>query len=286
MNHADETIGFACGDAKLGGILSVPRVGADTAVVIVVGGPQYRVGSHRQFVLLARRLADGGYPVLRFDVRGMGDSSGAPRSFESIGDDVAAAIDALQQRLPEVDRVVLWGLCDGASAALLYMHDTQDPRVCGLCLLNPWVRSEASLAVTHIKHYYTRRLLQGEFWAKLASGKVGLGAQADFMRKIRIAFAGDAAPDPAHTAAPYPQRMASAWNAFNGRILLLLSGQDLTAKEFLEHATRDNEWQRALRHPRLARRDFPAADHTFSDAASRQAVEAATVDWIKHVPTR
>jgi hypothetical protein len=44
--------------------------------------------------------------------------------------------------------------------------------IAGLVLLNPWVRSEVSLAQTHIKHYYGQRLLQGEFWRKLLSGRM------------------------------------------------------------------------------------------------------------------
>jgi alpha-beta hydrolase superfamily lysophospholipase len=92
--------------------------------------------------LLPRRISGS-----RFDVRGMGDSEGAARSFESIERDIGAAVDCLQRRMPGTERVVLWGLCDGASAALLYWHTTQDVRVSGLSLLNPWVRSEASLAL-------------------------------------------------------------------------------------------------------------------------------------------
>jgi len=61
-------------------VVSVPgeadAAAADTGVLIVVGGPQYRVGSHRQFVMLARFLADHGVPCMRFDYRGMGDVSG------------------------------------------------------------------------------------------------------------------------------------------------------------------------------------------------------------------
>ena len=45
------------------------------AVVIVVGGPKYGVGSHRQFVTTARYVAAAGYPVLRFDYPSKGDSS-------------------------------------------------------------------------------------------------------------------------------------------------------------------------------------------------------------------
>lgn len=51
-----------CGQDTLVGVLSLPDAPSNTAVVIVVGGPQYRVGSHRQFVLLARALyADLGF---------------------------------------------------------------------------------------------------------------------------------------------------------------------------------------------------------------------------------
>ncbi|MEO6566032.1 MAG: alpha/beta fold hydrolase, partial [Casimicrobiaceae bacterium] len=81
--------------------------------MIVVGGPQYRVGSHRQFALLARALARVGIPALRFDYRGMGDSEGDRRSFDEIDADIAAAIDTLC-REAHLARVVLWGLCDGA----------------------------------------------------------------------------------------------------------------------------------------------------------------------------
>ena len=123
-------------------------------VLIVVGGPQYRVGSHRQFLLLSRRLAAEGYPVMRFDYRGMGDASGAMRGFEQASADIGAAIEAFQRACPAVQRIVLWGLCDAASLALLYVDATQDDRIAGLAILNPWVRSEASLAQTHIKHYY------------------------------------------------------------------------------------------------------------------------------------
>ena len=45
---------------------------ASRGMLIVVGGPQYRAGSHRQFTLLARDVAATGVPTMRFDYRGMG----------------------------------------------------------------------------------------------------------------------------------------------------------------------------------------------------------------------
>lgn len=279
MNYTEQAIIFDCGQETLAGITAVPEAPASTGVVIIVGGPQYRAGSHRQFVLLARSLAIAGYPVLRFDYRGMGDSTGTPRDFTDVTDDISAAITSIQEQLPSVKHVVLWGLCDGASAALLYWNDTRDSRVSGLCLLNPWVRSEASLARAHVKHYYVQRLMQKQFWAKLLSGKVAIAALAGLLRNVRLMVTGSGSPARA-LHQPFQQRMAQAWDHFGGNILLLLSGDDYTAKEFLEYASMDAAWAGLLGCPNVVRHDLPDADHTFSDTAARTRVEATTLEWL------
>jgi exosortase A-associated hydrolase 1 len=278
VTYIEETTLFLCEGEPLVGILAKPATPADTGVVVIVGGPQYRAGSHRQFVLLSRALAAAGYAVLRFDYRGMGDSSGAQRDFESASRDVGAAIDQLQQGAPTVQRVVLWGLCDGASAALLYCNDVQDPRVTGLCLLNPWVRSEASLAKTQVKHYYTQRLRQKEFWVKLLSGKVALSALSGFAAKLRQSSGN--ANKRQNEVGTFQQRMAKVWHDFGGRILLILSGDDYTAKEFIEHAQTDAAWKNYQGHPKFTRVDIAGVDHTFSSAFSRGKAEEATLHWL------
>jgi exosortase A-associated hydrolase 1/exosortase A-associated hydrolase 2 len=262
----EHVLHFDCAGDSLLGIVSLPGEATmvDTGMIVVVGGPQYRAGSHRQFVLLARAVAEAGYPVLRFDYRGMGDSSGDLRDFEQVTPDLAQAIDAFQKDQPALRRFVIWGLCDGASAALLYLDARADPRIAGLCLANPWVRSEATLAKTQVKHYYTQRLRQPEFWKKLLSGKVALASLGQLGRAVRIALARQSAA-PAQQALPYQERMARAWHRFQGATLLLLSGEDLTAKEFLEHIRHAPAWQGALQKPGVVRQDEPQADHTFSD---------------------
>ncbi|HCZ15176.1 MAG TPA: hydrolase 1, exosortase A system-associated [Candidatus Accumulibacter sp.] len=253
---------------------------AACGVLIVVGGPQYRAGSHRQFLLLSRRLAAAGYPAMRFDYRGMGDASGAMRSFEDVSADIGAAIDAFLRACPAVQRIVLWGLCDAASAALLYVQATADPRVAGLALLNPWVRSEASLAQTHIKHYYGQRLLQGEFWRKLLSGRMQVLKAISGLLGDALAARRSAARGKAHAARAFQDRMAEGWQQFPGQLLLVLSGQDYTAKEFLEFAAGDPGWSGLLEAARLRRVDLADADHTFSSRALRTQVEEATLNWL------
>ena len=74
--------------------------------------------------------------------------------------------------------------------------------------------------------------------------------------------------------------MAKAWNNFPGAICLILSGNDYTAKELLEHQTQAKQWREAMNHPRLSRHDLPEADHTFSGEPDRQAAESLTVVWL------
>jgi len=172
---------------------------------------------------------------------------------------------------------VLWGLCDGASAALLYLHESPDARVQGLVLLNPWVRSEASLARTHVKHYYLQRLLQREFWRKLFSGRVARVAVSgllDNLRKSRGAAGGSG-------ALAFQQRMAAAWRAFPGRILLVLSGNDYTAREFQETIRADPAWAGAMERQGLTTHEVAGADHTFSRIADRLALELVTARWLQ-----
>lgn len=281
MTTRHHAIGFACQGATLQGVLTEPAspaAGSGIGVVVVVGGPQYRVGSHRQFVQLARLLAEQGHAVLRFDVRGMGDSTGNPRSFEALDDDIAAALDTLHAARPGLRHTLLWGLCDGASAALMYVARRADRRVSALCLANPWVRSEQSLAKAHVKHYYWRRLRQPEFWRKLLSGGVALAAARELARNLRLSAAGAGAGPEA--PADFRTLMARGWRGFGKPMLLLTSDDDYTAKEFLESVASRPEWAGALATAGLRHVALPEADHTFSTVAGRLAMQSALSAWI------
>jgi exosortase A-associated hydrolase 1 len=274
----ESAVVFECEGERLLGIMHHGAPAARRGMVIVVGGPQYRVGSHRQFVLLARGLASAGVPVLRFDYRGMGDSDGARRSFEAIDADIRAAVDELCRRAG-VTEVVLWGLCDGASAALLYAPS--DTRVAGIVLLNPWVRTEQTLARTRLSHYYGRRLFDPHFWRKLAAGALDLRTSTrDLIGSLRGAAGKATGQDRGDALAPLPQRMAVALTQYSGRALVILSGNDLTAQEFRQATLDSLLWRRSLDDGRVTRRELEGANHTFARADWRDQVTDWTREWI------
>lgn len=264
------------------GIVSLPPATTPmqpTGVVIVVGGAQYRAGSHRQFVQLARFLAVAGFPVLRFDLPGMGDSPGELPSFEDTAPHIAAAINGFQQQHPGVERVVLWGLCDGASASLLYVDATHDPRIAGLALLNPWVRSEVSLARARVKHYYLQRLREPDFWRKLLRGGVGWGAMQKFGRNVQSARSQGSTP------AGFQDRMARGWMGLRKPILLLLSERDLTAQEFLGYVNTSSHWLNwdAGIGTGITQALISQADHTCSAPSASRIAEQLTLQVLKEL---
>lgn len=256
---------------------ATPRAWA--GVVIVVGGPQYRVGSHRQFALLARDLARAGVPALRFDYRGMGDSDGDARTFESIDEDIGAAVLALT-REAGIGRIVLWGLCDGASAALMYAaHDT---RIVGIVAANPWARTPQGEARTRLRHYYLERIISRHFWRKVLGGRVDLRHKhGDLMETFR-----NASKSPSPTEGAYLARMMSGWRRFKGSVLFLMSGNDHTAREFEGWVASHPECTRMLRTARAEVHRIEEADHTFSARAWRDAASQATLAWINKLASR
>ncbi len=286
MNMKEIPLLFECQGEQLPAILHQTDANAKLGVLLVVGGPQYRVGSHRQFVLLARYLAGQGVPVMRFDVRGMGDAEGGARKFSELDDDIAVAVDCFLASSPQLQGVVIWGLCDAASAALFYAY--QDERIKGLVLLNPWVFTEQGAAKTYLKHYYWQRLTSLDFWRKVFSLRFNYAESiASLLALLRRASrkhvdtaSVNHVPAKVDDQLPLPARMRECLKRFSQPVLLILSGRDLTADEFRDAVKVDAEWQRLLAEPRVTRHDFAEADHTFSSAAWRDQVAAWTSNWI------
>jgi len=281
---------FECQGAPLVGILHRPEQAKRRGVLMVVGGPQYRAGGHRQLTLWARRLAAEGYPVLRFDYRGMGDSYGEFRGFEWIDEDINAALTCFVSEIPELEEVILWGGCDAVSAILFYAY--RDPRVRGLVLQNPWARTEAGEAKAVLRHYYLQRFMQPSFWLKVVRLRFNpLDSLRSAWALVKRARRGqeevETTPadhrDLGAALSPdlsLPDRLLAGFSRFCGPVLLVMSGRDLVAREFDGLVRHHPDWQRQLPLKPVTRRDLAEADHTFSTAAWRNQVADWALDWL------
>jgi exosortase A-associated hydrolase 1 len=162
-------IAFSCEGAALAG--SIDWTGGTTGLLLVIGGSQTRIGSHRMYERLARSLADNGYPCFRFDRRGVGDSEGEDPGFKGSGPDLTAAVAAFRAECPALTRLIGFGLCDGATALVLFGDAAG---LDGLILANPWlVETEAGEPPpAAVRQHYRKQLLSWAGWKKLLTGAV------------------------------------------------------------------------------------------------------------------
>lgn len=237
---------FRCLDETLVGTLDAAD-GA-TGLLIVTGGRQTRTGPHRMMAMLAAALASEGWPIFRFDRRGVGDSSGTDPGFRQSAPDIAAAAAAFRSACPQIRQLWGLGLCDGASALALH-HASAG--LDGLILLNPWViEAEAgSPPAAAIRAHYAKRLTTLEGWQKLLTrGFDPVAAVKGVLRLMKTpdqTLAGDV--------------MASL-AMLRGPTYILLSERDATAQAFL------SVYRKSLPH---SVETLDSASHTFAGATDQ-----------------
>ena len=285
---AECPVAFGCEGEELSGVLHRGRTGAKVGIVVVVaGGPQYRAGAHRQFVMLARMFAGHGFPVLRFDLRGMGDSSGDYLGYHYSRSDIRAAVDELQRLAPGVEQVMLFGECESASGILFYAY--QDPRVHKVALANPWVRTDEGRAEAILKHYYRDRLLSRKFWLDMVRGRLRVGsAIVSFIEVLKTFMMGRKSLRAGVSVSardslddlPLVAKTAEGLRRFQGQALLLMSGYDYIAREFDEVTKSSQAWAGLLDSPRVQRADIAGADHTFSRVEWKLQAHDALRRWL------
>ncbi len=242
---------FDCEGAALVATLD-DALGA-TALLIVSGGNEVRAGAWNGQAQLAARIAAAGWPVLRFDRRGVGDSEGANAGFRHSAPDIAAARAALRAASPQVRRVVALGNCDAASALMLGGSAGFD----GLVLTNPWTieGEDEAPPPAQLRAHYRRRLASPAAILRVLRGEVRIGAALQ-----SLVGALRKAPPPT----PLAQDMAQGLARFTGRAAILLAERDRTAAAFAA------AWERA--DPRIA--VCAGASHSFVEAEAREWLDA------------
>ena len=126
----EEAVSFRHDGDLLFGILHAPEGAAPPALGFVFphSGSRGRLGNTFHYRFFARELARRGYPVLRFDPPGLGDSEGVIETAFTqdfygsiqhgryVGDTLAAVAELRRRAHPK--RIVLLGVCGGAFTAL------------------------------------------------------------------------------------------------------------------------------------------------------------------------
>lgn len=248
-----ERLTFCCKGQNLAATLD--RAPGRTGLLIVSGGNEIRIGPHRGMAQLATIIAAAGYPVFRFDRRGIGDSEGENQGFTESGPDLAAAVDAFRNQCPQIDRIVAYGNCDAASALLLHQ-----PPVDGLVLSNIWViEGESDLPPpAAIKARYMEKLKDPRQWLRLFTGAVNL-------RKLAAGLLRMAKPVPASSLA---DSLALGLISFDGPVTILLASRDNTALAFADAWERPR-YAEVRRKANICIKGFESASHSFASTKDK-----------------
>jgi exosortase A-associated hydrolase 1 len=248
---------------------SLDAAGGTTGLLLVTGGSQTRIGSHRMYERLGKALSEQGFPCFRFDRPGVGDSNGEDPGFRGSGAEIAAAAAAFRAELPALARVMGLGLCDGATALALF---GKAAGIDALILVNPWlIETEADeQAPAAIRAHYRKRLLSREGWKKLLSGAV------DYRKLLK----GMLRMSARHEGAPLARETAAALKAGGLRAWLILAEGDGTAIAAVE------ELNAPAYNGLIEGREIVKSDsHTFARPGDEAALLAATVRAIRALST-
>ncbi len=238
---------FECQGARCGATLD--NAPGTTGLLVVSGGNEIRAGAFNGQAHLAAQIAAAGFPVFRFDRRGIGDSEGENRGFRKSRQDIAAALLAFRALAPQVQRVVGFGNCDAASALMLAGGTGCE----GLVLSNPWTIEDSegdAPPPSAVRSRYAEKLKNPREVLRLITGKVDLRKLA---RGLLQASKAKSAPS------SLAQEMRQGLAEYAGPVRILLAEGDRTAQVFGER------WDPA--DSRIER--CAGADHAYSQPEAR-----------------
>ena len=172
------------------GILSLPLLRDaehKPTILLLNAGSVHRIGPNRNYVYIARQLLSLGFPVLRLDFLGLGDSireefekENDPYMAEAL-DNVQHAICFLKDRIGAND-VILMGLCSGAYASFQSAVHLEEDVIHEIVPINPltfYWKEGMSLDVAPSNTYfdwnqYQQSMRRKDKWMKVLRGEKNL----------------------------------------------------------------------------------------------------------------
>lgn len=175
----EAALSFAVEGACLRGVLATPsEAGKKLGIVFVHGWSGNRSGPQGLLTYLARQFVAAGYPSLRFDFRGRGESEGdgLSASLPTMADDLVGATAAFRAATG-LDRIVYFGLCSGGNVTIGTLPKLPAK---GLILLSVYPFSDGDAfgrdvhRTFHYLRVYWRKATQGSTWKRLFRGDVSV----------------------------------------------------------------------------------------------------------------
>lgn len=248
--------------------------------LVLNAGVIHRVGPHRWHVKLAREMARRGFPAMRFDPSGLGDSR-VPRQAAAFQEqaviDIRAAMDQLGD-LTGAKRFVIGGICSGAENG--FQAALADPRVVGVWMLDGYAFPTARTRTRR----YTLKLQSMPAREVLASAARKLGQLAGRGRAPAAEAAPVAAPEPA-ASGPSAREFAGALQSLVDRgvgTYLVYSGSVIHRYNY------DAQFREAFAGERfldVVRCDYrPDIDHTVTTLQCQATLTALVADWCGALP--
>jgi exosortase A-associated hydrolase 1 len=254
-------LSFMCDGSRL--MATFDHGDAKTGLLIVSGGNEIRSGAHAGQAAMAAHFAAKGYPVFRYDRRGIGESEGENSGFEGSAEDLAASVTAFRDAVPDISRIVAFGNCDAASALVLF-HETAG--IDALVIANPWV-IETTHTATHapldsptiptaaaIRARYIARLKNPRSLIDLFTGKID-------MKKL---FGGLARAARKDETSALGVRVAAALTQCELPVSLLIAERDTTALAFMG-LWNSHDGVAMLGNSAISMHKIDSASHSFAD---------------------
>ena len=289
------------------GIMTEP-IGSSSSlpwIVMLNAGAAYRIGPGRLHVPLARQLAAVGYPCLRIDINGIGDSVAADLEKENDAyaatafRDVSLVCDYLHALRPG-HPIVLMGLCSGAYVAFQSAAQLPHRAIIESILINPlvffWkegmIINETNTEQLVAWREYWHAIFQWSHWKNLLTGKTRAGFVGSLKR-----FAGHLLPrflKSGKPAAPSAKSLPQSGFAHPARqdlpgdlncvvaagrtLAMFVSDND--PGHFLLMVQARRKATQLMKQGKLQCHFIPNADHTFSTAQARQTFYQSLTDYL------